>query len=109
MKQPSEILPAKGKLQLDVCNTADEPIQLAFAVFTGDERHFTESETKEVYPGWNHVVFDLGAKSFKTEKTDWVHSTTIENRDAVTELTFLVYTRKTGALVIDGIGLDEEE
>ena len=96
----------KGTLRMDLYNDSDREIRVAFAVFASADRVYCESELRAVQPGWNHIVFDLSASTFKTASSEWKHTAKIWRREDVHELALLFYDKAGVTLVVDSIQID---
>ncbi len=97
---------ADGELRMDVYSAASQEVPIAFAAFASVDRVYSESAPQSLKPGWNRVVFDLSAPTFKTAASEWKNDTKLWGADDVREIAILFYLDKPAAFAIDGIEVD---
>ena len=65
---------------------ADSPCRLAVAFTVGTDRQHFETPPVLLKPGWNRdVAFDLRARHFKSQQSNWQHTARLELRRMVRE------------------------
>lgn len=90
-------------IALDVFNTSNKSMDVAFAVFSTPDRVFAESVRHPVMPGWNRVLFDVDAKTFKAKSTNWQHKQALYGRKDIREVVLLFYSPIATSVIVDGL------
>ncbi len=94
-------------LQMSVSNPGDASISLSVAVKTGDNWEYFESRPYPIRPGedWSQISFDLSGSDFKSESSNWRHSSNIANLHDIKELQVQIHNgRRDGTLYINNMG-----
>jgi tetratricopeptide (TPR) repeat protein len=80
------------------------PINVAVA-FVNSKNEFLESKRMRVNPnlGWVKLSIKLDSQEFKAQRTDWTHKLSLEGKDRVSKIHFLVYGQRPFTLYADGI------
>ena len=94
-----------GDLKLYVFNRDQHPVRLAVALKTGNYvYHESRSVSVPVGDDWQEIRFSLRAKDWKSQASNWAHSSEVAELGDIKELQFLIYNGKQGGtLLLDGI------
>lgn len=103
-----------NRLYVDVLNPLKKNIKLNLALSTGGGWIWYESPDKVLLPGENKdVEFDLNAKNFKCEATNWTYSSYIKHKEKVKRIALQVLAPQgeilTGSISIDNLRITEGE
>ncbi|GGJ42243.1 hypothetical protein [Deinococcus roseus] len=101
-KSPQDYSKA-ATLTFQLYNNTTDTIKAAFALMTGEPKEWQESSALEVKPGWNTLVFDLKASTFKAERSGWASNLTLRNMNQLREVGLLIYPNQkiTGTVLSD--------
>ncbi len=102
-------LSSRRALVLDVTNPQAQSIPLAIAVMTTKGDKYFESQALPIKPGQNKdVTFDLTAKRYKSKGTQWKFTGSIAGLKEVTDICFVIYTKKKATLGLSNLRLTAE-
>lgn len=103
-------LKPKGKIRLNVYCAEDKLPQVAIAVLTTAAFKWHESKSVELKKGWNAIEFDVSSTEWKTEKSGWKYTVSIEPLNDVRAMDIIVMNGdKSGLLFVQGWGYDPDE
>jgi hypothetical protein len=93
-----------AKLSLRVFHDGSAKTRMA-AAFCNATWEFFESKQRPIPANaWTDVVFPLDNKDFKSEKTEWKHSTDIVGKDKITRITLMIYGDRPKTMYVDSVG-----
>ncbi|GEM44440.1 hypothetical protein [Deinococcus cellulosilyticus] len=90
-------------LTFQLYNDTTDTVKAALALMTGEPKEWQESTAFEVKPGWNTIIFDLKASTFKAERSGWASNLTLRNMNQLREVGLLIYPNQkiTGTILSD--------
>lgn len=90
-------------LTFQLYNDTTDTVKAGLALMTGEPKEWQESSAVEVKPGWNTIVFDLKASTFKAERSGWASNLTLRNMNQLREVGLLIYPNQkiTGTVLSD--------
>ncbi len=88
-----------------VRNKSGHSVRIAVALKTGQWVYFeSPQQTVKEADGWKELRFDLKGKDFKSQKSEWANSASIESLDEVKEIQVLLYNQDAeGTALISGM------
>jgi len=96
---PAVELSSRDILAFDVESRLRCGCRLAVGIVSGE--HYYESQPFYLKPGRNTAFFDMSARTFKTESSNWEYRTGIGAFISVDRLTLLVYSPMPGEIAIE--------
>jgi hypothetical protein len=97
---------AAARLAISVRHDSDKavPVSAAFLTESGGETLYYETRARRVPAGkWQTLSFDLGAKDFKCEATDWAYSSALGGRQTIKSVMVVVDANRKFELRFTGL------
>ncbi|MEN3013105.1 MAG: DUF5060 domain-containing protein [Endomicrobiia bacterium] len=103
-----------NRFYIDVFNPLKKNIKINLALSTGGGWIWYESPDKVLTPGENKdIEFDLNAKNFKCEATNWTYSSYVKHKEKVKRIAIQVIAPQgetlSGSVSIDNLRITEGE
>ena len=95
------------KLSFEVFNAGSKPVSISVAVKSSDKWIYFESKPWPIKAeqSWQPVVFDLLANDFKSEASNWAHTTRIKDPSEIREVQLQIHNqRDDGVLYLNNMG-----
>ena len=91
---------SRDRIAMDVVNMSKGVLRIALAIHSD---RWYETRMKSVRTGEGRVEFALKSGDFKSEATQWQHTTKVQNLDAVRRVFLLIYTKRDATLYVDNV------
>ena len=99
-------LSSRQSLTVRMSNLADTDVKVALCVLTNPGWQFFESAQQPVAAHQSATLcYSLRAAVYKSEKTQWKHTTAIENPENGYQLVLMIYSEKPATFRIDDVRL----
>ncbi len=99
-----------GKIKLHVYTGEEKPPQVAIALSTTIAYKWHESQLRDLKKGWNALEFSASSKDWKTEKSEWKYTVSVEPLSDIRSVDLIVMNGdKTGVLYVQGWSYEPDE
>ncbi len=103
-------LKPNGTIRLHVYCAEEKLPQIAIAVLTTAAFKWHESKTIDLKKGWNALEFNVSATEWKTEKSGWKNTVSIEPLNEIRGMDLIIMNGdKSGVLFVQGWSYDPDD
>ena len=99
-------LKATDTVVIDVENRIKEAVQIAIALYLGAQWKYYESKPFFVRPGRYEVYFNMAARTFKSESTNWEYKDALGGNIRTGKISLLVFSQKPGQVFFDKLRVE---